>query len=977
MRKKITMLLASLFACVGVMQAQDAVYQKISHAKWTVTSFNQTPTQPNGREGGVDFIKDEDANTFYHSNWSGTNEGKEGKQGFLIQMAESYTIDKITYEGRSDNNSSGWARGVRIYVYEELPTDFPKDLSSCKGEEKETFLVNETVLGTPAFDNTKNLWADDRTTKTAEFATPQTGKYIFFVMDSGTDNWLTCSEFHAWQKIEGIEQDKPYYLKLKDVDGAYLDVKTGLKSDYGNTISKTTEGVCAYFILENGYWHISSEAGHKGNFVGVTNWDAKPGQASPANWTLHKDDTYDCWYLAQHSYFGSNDAAKHYLGANNGDVEGESKLYTDKTIGQAAKIVFEAVPYAEVTFNYYDGETKFASANVIFDVNEAISIEDVPAVDFYTNGSFKTAGDIVAVNGAGIDVACTPAFPFVCATVDTEGNIEGPWYKMNNGNNKIALADAEGRVNFVSDNNNDSGLWAFVKVGGYKFRIYNRACPGVPMTVVETSGYQNYNQSKLYVHSDVEGLTTDFIISKNVDGFNIQIPGELINNWYATAGNHISGTFGFWSKADANPITADGSRLSVEEVSNLDFVEVSYSFTYGGKEKYKQVATAAIGDVWPAINYGLFPYGVAAINEPEGVIDNSDVEGGKVAKTIELKIEKELPFVVAADVNSIDTWYYIQMHTNQPGYIGDIAEDKTINVAWNKETDGSDTYVWGFAGNVFDGIIIVNKGTKLQLTSTGDGNVTLTEAGTAFFVAATTETSENATYGFCLRKKDANKYVNANYSAAKLSHWNSTDAGSTFFATECDKEYAVEVSPVGYSTYYSLFRLTIPETVSAYVVAETKDGSAVLEQVIGVLPARTGVILKGEGTHKFVTTDATVATITSNKLQGSIVAKEVTVADNKVAYILANKNGVGLYKVTLTDGKFTNGANKAYMVLDKPVEGAAPAMFVFSRGGEDEDTTGIDQLINNGEVVIYDLSGRRVEKMEKGIYIVNGKKVVK
>ena len=29
-----------------------------------------------------------------------------------------------------------------------------------------------------------------------------------------------------------------------------------------------------------------------------------------------------------------------------------------------------------------------------------------------------------------------------------------------------------------------------------------------------------------------------------------------------------------------------------------------------------------------------------------------------------------------------------------------------------------------------------------------------------------------------------------------------------------------------------------------------------------------------------------------------------------------------------------------------------------------------------GNVVIYDLAGRRVEKMEKGIYIVNGKKVV-
>ena len=39
--------------------------------------------------------------------------------------------------------------------------------------------------------------------------------------------------------------------------------------------------------------------------------------------------------------------------------------------------------------------------------------------------------------------------------------------------------------------------------------------------------------------------------------------------------------------------------------------------------------------------------------------------------------------------------------------------------------------------------------------------------------------------------------------------------------------------------------------------------------------------------------------------------------------------------------------------------------------------TGIDNIETETETVIYDLSGRRVEKMEKGIYIVNGKKVFK
>ena len=40
------------------------------------------------------------------------------------------------------------------------------------------------------------------------------------------------------------------------------------------------------------------------------------------------------------------------------------------------------------------------------------------------------------------------------------------------------------------------------------------------------------------------------------------------------------------------------------------------------------------------------------------------------------------------------------------------------------------------------------------------------------------------------------------------------------------------------------------------------------------------------------------------------------------------------------------------------------------------ETTGLDIVEAEVETVIYDLSGRRVEKMEKGIYIVNGKKVL-
>ena len=47
----------------------------------------------------------------------------------------------------------------------------------------------------------------------------------------------------------------------------------------------------------------------------------------------------------------------------------------------------------------------------------------------------------------------------------------------------------------------------------------------------------------------------------------------------------------------------------------------------------------------------------------------------------------------------------------------------------------------------------------------------------------------------------------------------------------------------------------------------------------------------------------------------------------------------------------------------------------FSSESEGPETS-IESVETEMETVIYDLSGRRVEKMEKGIYIVNGKKVV-
>ena len=421
-----------------------------------------------------------------------------------------------------------------------------------------------------------------------------------------------------------------------------------------------------------------------------------------------------------------------------------------------------------------------------------------------------------------------------------------------------------------------------------------------------------------------------------------------------------------WETNSAN----SASAWFIVEVEYEQFYDVVYNFKYNGEVKLSQTVSLKEGADFPALNLA-FPYGTSSdYAQPEGKVT------GNETKDFTLTINKKLPFEVAADVESISKWYYVRMHTNQPGYIGEIADNNTVNVAWGKSaTDENHAdFVWGFVGNIWDGIKVINKNRGLEMTSTGGGNVTLTNNGTQFFVAQTSETSANAANGFCLRRFDSNQYLNANYAAGKLSHWSSTDAGSTFFLTECT-EHKVTVSAADYATLYLNYPVYIPADVEAYTVNEKVDNYVTLTQVTGTLPANTGVILKNQGDYTFPLSITAKDGVTS-MLQGTVANEVVT--PNGTAYVLGlnNEGVVGLYKAELdeNDGTFLNNANKAYLVV--PAASQAVQYFSFNFGG---GTTGIEgveaEAAASGK--IYDITGREVKAITTpGIYIVGGKKVV-
>ncbi len=187
------------------------------------------------------------------------------------------------------------------------------------------------------------------------------------------------------------------------------------------------------------------------------------------------------------------------------------------------------------------------------------------------------------------------------------------------------------------------------------------------------------------------------------------------------------------------------------------------------------------------------------------------------------------------------------------------------------------------------------------------------------------------------------------------------------------------VGEAGYATLYLDFATEIPAGVEAYIVSSIESGFVALQAVEGIVPAETGLILKGvAGEYKFKMTAAeATADVAENKLEGSAEATEIA-AEGSDYYVLAapEGKGAGLYKAELADGKFFNNANKAYL----PVSTANAAAF-YSFNFDWDGTTGIENIEGAAEENaafkgIYDLTGRKINKITvSGIYIIDGKKV--
>ena len=257
----------------------------------------------------------------------------------------------------------------------------------------------------------------------------------------------------------------------------------------------------------------------------------------------------------------------------------------------------------------------------------------------------------------------------------------------------------------------------------------------------------------------------------------------------------------------------------------------------------------------------------------------------------------------------------------------------------------------------------------------GQGSVSLTDRADVFgFVQMKALGSGNTTY--YLNSRIDGDFI-SQFSADKFydTGWQNKNR-SCYYQFE-EVEYpntinfndAQNINGVSHiATFSAPFATIIPEGVKAYYVSAKGTEATMTAIEAQAIPANQGVILtseSGDAATMVPAASETAATITGNQLGNSAGnTRSLTAGEG---YILGNgSEGTAFYPCNAGSLPI----NKAYLLGNG--EGSA---IVMNFGNA---VTGINTIAApaSAKALIFDLSGRRVVKATKGLYIQNGKKFI-
>ena len=195
-----------------------------------------------------------------------------------------------------------------------------------------------------------------------------------------------------------------------------------------------------------------------------------------------------------------------------------------------------------------------------------------------------------------------------------------------------------------------------------------------------------------------------------------------------------------------------------------------------------------------------------------------------------------------------------------------------------------------------------------------------------------------------------------------------------------------------YLTAYSDQALVVPAGVKAAVV--TANGEGIRNDYRynsgDVIPAGTGVLLKGGKGNSFYLSASESAEMApeDNLLHGTLNDEMTNVAGAdkyyKLSYDRATGTEIGFYWGAANGGAFMNKGGKAFLAIPATLQAAQLTGFSLFDLDNNQAITGIEHAtaMPAATLRVYDLNGRRinvnhVDELPQGIYVINGKKVIR
>ena len=287
-----------------------------------------------------------------------------------------------------------------------------------------------------------------------------------------------------------------------------------------------------------------------------------------------------------------------------------------------------------------------------------------------------------------------------------------------------------------------------------------------------------------------------------------------------------------------------------------------------------------------------------------------------------------------------------------------------------KSKDSQNVSISSITVDEYDNVI---KGSGIDKTKAYLLNPYITSIDATGITAATSLPTANPN---CLIVANAGKVTNDNNvivdgtcANLELVDGKPFKAPAPFTATAA--KFTKTVSDAGYATMMIPFGADLPTGVEAFNLTAV-NGETITSSSVDAITANKPVMIKADaGDYEFTATSAEIAAteegvVTNGLLNGGYATMTAAAGANN--YVLQkNGNDVNFYLVTGTAA--TVKPFRAYLMAS----GGEARALNLDLG----ETTGI-ATVKKADVTtaVYSLSGQRVAAPQKGLYIVNGKKVI-